>query len=90
MLDFGTKLMPFYHLLKKDRKLETNEKHQNSLATIKEDFLRATQITCRLPKAGLQILMLCNASYNGTGVVLMVEDHVKENHSGEKKTYPTV
>ena len=86
--DLGTKLMPFYHLLKKDRELEVTEEHRKSLATIKQDLLRATEITLRLPKPGLQYVILCDASYHGTGFVLMVEDYVKENNSGEKKRRP--
>ena len=88
--DLGTKLMPFYHLLKKDRELETTEGHQKNLATIKQDFLRATGITLRLPKPRQQHVILCNAGYHGTGFVLMVEDYVKENNSGEMKTYAPV
>ena len=74
MPDLGTKLMPFCHLLKKDRELEITEEHRKSLATIKQDLLRATEITLRLPKPGLQYVILCDASYHGTGFVLMVED----------------
>ena len=88
--DLGTKLMPFYHLLKKDRELETTEGHQKSLATIIQDLLRATGITLRLTKPRQQQVILCNASYHGTGFVLMVEDYFKDNVSGEKKTYAAV
>ena len=90
MPDLGTKLMTFYHLLKKDRALEITEEHRKSLATIKQDLLRATEITLRLPKPGLQYVIVCDATYQGTGFVLMVEYYVKENNTGENKTYAPV
>ena len=88
MPELGTKLMPFYYLLMKDRELVTTEKHRKKLATIKQqDLLRATGITLRLPKPRQQHVILCNASYHGSVFVLMVGDYVKENNSTEKKTY---
>ena len=65
-------------------------KGTKNLATIKQDLLRATGITLRLPKPRQQHVILCNASYHGSGFILMVEDYVKENNSGEKKTYAPV
>ena len=67
-----------------------NGEHRKSLATIKQDLLRATEETLRLLKPGLRYVILCDNSYHGTGFVLMVEEYVKENNSGEKKIYAPV
>ena len=90
MPELGTKSMPFYDFLKKDRELEINEEHREILATIKQVLLRATELTLQLPKPGQQYVIFCDVSYNGTEFVLLVEDYVKENNTGEKKTYATV
>ena len=52
--------------------------------------MEATNVTLRLPKPGLQYVILCDASYHGAGFVLMVEDYVKETGKKEKKTYAPV
>ena len=43
MPDLGTNLMPFYHLLKKDRELEITEEQRKSLATIKTRFAKSNR-----------------------------------------------
>ena len=53
---------------------------------LKHDLIQATEITLRLPKPGLQYVILCDASYHGTDFVLMVEDYVKTDNKGEVKT----
>ena len=83
----GEKRIPFFRLLRKDIAFQTNEEHQKSLEVLKHDLIQATEITLRLPKPGLQYVILCDASYHGTGFVLMVEDYVKTDNKGEVKTY---
>ena len=78
--------MSFYKLLKKDAVIETTEEHVNALEVIKKDLMEATNVTLRLPKPGLQYVILCDASYQGAGFVLMVEDYVNETGKKEKKT----
>ena len=90
MPSLGEKLIPFYRLLRKDIAFQTNEEHQKSLEVLKHDLIQATEITLRLPKPGLQYVILCDASYHGTGFVLMVEDYVKTDNRGEMKTYAPV
>ena len=52
--------------------------------------MEATNVTLRLPKPGLQYVILCDASYHGAGFVLVVEDYVNETGKKEKKTYAPV
>ena len=47
-------------------------------------------MTLRLPKPGLQYVLLCDASYYGAGFVLMAEDYVTGKQSKEKKVYAPV
>ena len=65
------------------------EDHYKNLEILKADLIQATTLTLRLPKPGLQYVILCDASYHGTGFVLMVEDYVK-NEKNEVKTYEPV
>ena len=43
----------------------------------KDDLVRATELTLRLAKPGLQYVLLCCASYYSVSFVLMIEDYVK-------------
>ena len=91
--NLGEKLMSIYKLLKKDAVIETTEEHVKALEVIKKNLMEATNVTLQLTKPGLQYVILCDASYHGTGFVLMVEDYVNERkHTGkkEKKTYALV
>ena len=90
MPSLGEELISFYRLLREDIAFQTNEEHQKSLEVLKHDLIQATDITLRLPKPRLQYVILCDASYHGTGFVLMVEDFVKTDNKGELKTYAPV
>ena len=83
-------MIPFYRLLRKDIPFQTDDEHHISLEVLKHDLIQVTSITLRLPKPGLQYVILCDASYHGPGFVLMVEDFVKTENKREKKTYALV
>ena len=85
--NLGEKLMSFYKLLKKDTVIETTEEHVKSLEVIKKDIMEATNVTLRLPKPGLQYVILCDASYHGSSFVLILEDYVNETGKKEQKTH---
>ena len=78
MPSLSEKLIPFCKLLKKQIDFETTEDHLKNLETLIADLIQATTLTLRLPKPGLQYVILRDASYHGTGFVLMVEDYVNE------------
>ena len=84
MPSLGEKLIPFYRLLKKSIDFEILAEHYKSLEVLKKDLIQATNLTLRLPKLGLQYVILCDASYHGTGFVLMVEDYIKTDNKGDK------
>ena len=86
MPNLGDKLLPFYRLLRKDTTFTITNDHHESLEILKSDLSRATNLTLRLAKPGLQYVILCDASYHGTGFVLMIEDYLQDQHGKEKKT----
>ena len=60
--NLGEKFISFYQLLRKGADFEAKETHHNALETVKKDLLEATEMTLRLPKSGLQYVLLCDAS----------------------------
>ena len=67
MPNLGEKLILFYKLLKKDAVIETTDEHVKALEVIKKGLMEAKNVTLRLPKPGLQYVILCDASYRGAG-----------------------
>ena len=88
--NLAQKLMPFYELLKKNVHHVITEKHEENLKILKSDLIKATNLTLRLAKPGLQYVLLCDASYYGTGFALKIEDYVKTPNKKDRKTYAPV
>ena len=81
------KLLPFYNLLHEENVFTITNDHHESLNTLKADLTRATFLKLRLAKPGLQYVILCDASFHGTGFVLMIEDYLIDEKGKTKKTY---
>ena len=88
--NLGEKLLPFYKLLRSDEEPTLTGEHEKNLQILKNDLSKATEMTLRLAKPGLQYVLLCDASYHGAGFVLMIEDYCKDQKLKEKKTYAPV
>ena len=88
--DLNQKLLPFYKLLRKDTEFIISNAHTDALEALKMDLINATNLTLRLPKPGLQYVLLCDASYHGTGFVLMIEDYLIDQTGQQKKSYAPV
>ena len=86
--NLGTKLIPFYKLLRKDIPFELLDEHRLAFKTLCEDLQRATELTLRLAKANAQFVLLCDASYHGAGFVLMVE--TSDDNRSKRKNYAPV
>ena len=71
-------LRPFYSLLKKDKIFNITDEHYEHLERIKRDLLNATSTTLRLAEPNKQFVILTDASYHGSGFVLMIEDHTED------------
>ena len=88
--NLGEKLLPFYKLLRKNVEQFITDEHEKNLKILKDDLLKATTLTLRMAKPGMQYVLLCDASYHGAGFVLMIEDYVQGSKKGERKTYAPV
>ena len=60
------------------------------MKTLKDDLVKATELTLRLAKPGLQYVLLCDASYYSVSFVLMIEDYVKDQKAKDRKAYAPV
>ena len=88
--NLGQKRLPFYKLIRKENVFKITNDHHESFNTLKADLTRATNLTLRLGKPGLQYVILCDASFRSTGFVLMVEDYLIDQKGKTKKTYAPV
>ena len=84
--NLGQKLLPIYKFLPKENVLPVTNDYHEPLSTLKADLTRATDLTLRLAKPGLQYVILCDASFHGTGFVLMIEDYLIDQKGKTKKT----
>ena len=91
---FGTNLaqnlVPWYKLVLKYFEFEQQDDHLKSFERKKKDFLQATKTTLRLAKQRQQYVILYDASYYGSGFVLMIEDYMVEKDGKKKQAYAPV
>ena len=88
--NLGQKILLFYKLLRKDNAFTITDDHHKTFNTLKVDLTRATDLTLRLAKPGLQYIILCDASFHGTGFVIMMEDYLIDQKGKPKETYAPV
>ena len=86
----GQKLYSFCKLLRKENVLTITNGHQESFNTLKADLTRALDLTLRLAKPGFGYVILCDASFHGTGFVLFIEELLIDQKGKTKKTYAPV
>ena len=82
--------LPFYKLVRSENVFTITNDHLLSISNLNADLTRATDITFPLAKPGLQYVILCDASFHGTGFVLMVEGYFIDQKGKTKKTYAPV
>ena len=90
LTNLAQNLMPWYKLLRKDVEFILQDEHLESFDNIKKDLLKATETTLRLAKPGQQYVILCHASYYGSGFVLMIEDYLEQKGGKNKQAYAPV
>ena len=71
--------MSYYEPQKKDAVIEITEEQVKALDPIRNDLMEATNVTLRIPKPGLQYVLLCFASYHGASFVLMAAEFVNKS-----------
>ena len=86
--NLAQKLMPRYKLLRKDADFSPSHDHSKSFETIKKDLLQAT--TLRVAKPGQQYVILSDASFYNSGLVLMIEDYLEHKDGTKKHAYAPV
>ena len=72
--NLGGKLLLLYKLLRKIFGHFLTQEHDENLEILKTDLQKATNLTLRLARSGLQYVLICDNSYYGSGFVLMIED----------------
>ena len=87
---FGQKVLPFYKLLRNENVFTIAIDHHESFNTLEADLTRVTDLKFRLAKPGLKYVIFCDASFHGTGFVLMIEEQLIDRKSKTKKTYAPV
>ena len=87
--DLNQKLLPFYKLLRKNTEFVISNAYTEALEALKMDLTNATNLTLRLPKPGLQYVLLCDANH-GTGFVLRIEDFLIDQKGRQTKSYAPV
>ena len=80
----------FTQFLRKKNIFKITNDHHESLNTLVADLTRDTDSTLRLAKPDLQYVILCDASFHGTGFVLMIKDYLIAQKGKSKKTYAPV
>ena len=89
-LNLGQKLLPFQNFLRRRSAFAITNDHHESFITLKADLTCAEALRLRLAKPGLQYVILCDASFQGTGFVLRIENYLIDQKGKQKKTYAPV
>ena len=71
--NLGQTLLPFYKFLRKENVFTITKDHHESIKNLKANLTSATDLTLRLAQPGFQYVILCDASFHGTGFVSMIE-----------------
>ena len=87
--NLGEKLLPFYKLLRKNVEHFITDEHDKILEIVKTNLQKATNLTLRLAKPGLQYVLLCDATYYGSGFVLMIEHYILDQKNKKTKSLCT-
>ena len=72
----GQKILSFYKFLPKGNTFMLSDDHHESFSSLKVDIARAKELNFSSSKPGLQFVFLYDASFHGTGFVLMIEDYL--------------
>ena len=82
--------MLFFERFLRGNTFTITEDHPEFPDTTKADLTRARDLTLLLAKPGLQYVILCDASFHGTRLVLRIEDFSIDQTGKAKKTYNPV
>ena len=83
-------LHPFFKLLGKESELNIKTKHHESLATLKNDLIKACSMSLKLAQPDCQFIIVCDASFYAAGFILLIEDMLDSDELSKEKTYAPV
>ena len=88
--NIAVKLLPFFKLLRNDQEFLIKKEHQESLAILKSDFPRSSEIFLKMAKSGRQLVIVSDARCVAAGYILLIEDEVCHSIDKREKLYAPV
>ena len=88
--NLALKLHPFFKLLRKKNEINITNNHHESLATLKNDLIKACSTSLKLAQPGCQFIFVCDASFYAAGFILLIEDNLEPEELNKDKTYAPV
>ena len=66
-------------ILQKDVKFELTQVHKDAMFDINENLANAAKMSLRLPLPDKQLVIMCDASEDAAGYVLLIKDYTETN-----------
>ena len=85
--NLALKLHPFFKLLRKETQFNITNNHHESLATLKNDLIKACSMSLKLAQPGCQFIIVCDASFYAAGFILLIEDNLESEEPSKDKTF---
>ena len=76
----------FFKLLRKESEFNITNNHHESLATLKNDLIKACSMSLKLAQPGCQFIIVCDASFYAAGFILLIEDNLECEELNKDKT----
>ena len=82
------KNQPFFKLLRKESTFILTSEHYISLEKLKEDIEKACSLSLKMAKPNRQFVIMCDASFDAAGFVLLIEGYAIPNNTTSKSYAP--
>ena len=84
------KLVPFFHLLKKDEKVLVTKELVEQFNEINSDLDRCSQLALKQPLPNKQLLLMTDASLTAAGYAILTENDPNQKFTSVKKSYAPI
>ena len=84
------KLVPFFQLLKKDKKVLVTTELVEQFNEINRDLDRCSQLALRQPLPNRQLVLMTDASFIAAGYAILTEDDPNQKNTSVKKSYAPI
>ena len=88
--NLALKLHPFFKSLRKESEFDIANNHHESLATLKNDLIKACSMSLKLAQPGCQFIIVSDASFYAAGFILLIEENLESEELNKDKTYAAV